>query len=303
MTLELRWIVSTSASCLHAAAALLAGAALVDKKISAALAGEVEGLGEDLAAAGLTPRLFFEHAIGLAARFDTPMKWAEVLVVKTLGPQATAERITARLAQRLVALEAAFQQANPRALDELELRGEPLREQWAARGPGLIAALARLTTPDLIVSEADAILVQPVLGGAGAAHELYNSVSIEAVLANPIAELPEVLRLGWLLAQLNLDLPRYREILTRDRPRAVGSLAMIPAVLAAAQEVELAQLDKATLATALAAWHVESAESEPLWEWWETYQATSVPWTVALGALDRMLAAEPPDSAPRQSNR
>lgn len=289
MTLEPRWIVSTSASCLHAAAAMLAGATLVDKKISEALAGEVEGLGEDLTAVGLVSRLFFEHAIGLAAQFDTPAKWAEVLIVKTLGPQATTELTAARLARRLIGLEAALQQANPRALHELELRSEPLREQWAARGPGLIAALARLTTGDLIVSQADVILVQPVLGGAGAAHELYNSVSIEAVLANPIAELPEVLRLGWLLAQLNLDLPRYQDILTLDRLRAAGSLAMIPAVLAAAQEVELARLDKATLATALAAWHAASTEPEPLLEWWETYQATNSDWRVALGALDRMV--------------
>src|SRR5690606_23019649 len=97
------------------------------------------------------------------------------------------------------------------ALEELELRSAPLREQWEARGGGLLATLARLTTAGLVPEMADVILVHPVLGGGGAAHWQYNSVQFEAVLANPLAELPEVLRLGWLLAQLNFDLPLYED--------------------------------------------------------------------------------------------
>ena len=175
----------------------------------------------------------------------------------------------------------------------MELRSEPLREQWEARGPGLMANVARLIG-DEVVAEADVILVQPALGGGGAAYPKYNSVSMEAVLANPIAELPEVVRLGWLLAQLNLDLPRYEEVLPRDRLLDVGPLAMIPPLLAAAQDVELAHLDEATLGTALAAWRVPPADPTKLIDWWETCQSSSFSWAVALGALDRMLAADSP---------
>ena len=68
---------------------------------------------------------------------------------------------------------------------------------------------------------------------------------IEAVLANPRFELPEVVRLGWLLAMLNFDLARYRDPLS-DAERVLP-LAMIPPVLAAAAEVELTRFDPATL--------------------------------------------------------
>ena len=68
-----------------------------------------------------------------------------------------------------------------------------------------MAAIGRLTERELVVERADVILVHPVLGGGGWAYPPYNAVCFEAVLANPIAELPEVVRLGWLLAQLNLD--------------------------------------------------------------------------------------------------
>jgi hypothetical protein len=290
--MEPRWIVSTSASSLHGAAAMLAGSELVDKKVSEALAGEVQGLGGDLAAVGLAPSRFFEHAIALAVRFDVPLRWAEVVIAKTFGPNhPTADLLAARFARRLIALEAALQQANPRALEELELRSEPLREQWAARGPGLLASVARQTAADLVVDEADVILVHPALGGGGSAHPLYNSVCIEAVLANPLAELPEVVRLGWLLAQLNLDLPKYQEHLPGGAARDVGRLAMIPPVLAAAEEVELARFDDQTLATALAAWNAPAVEPGKLLAWWETYRATNPDWAVALGALERMLSS------------
>lgn len=292
MAIEPRFIVSTSASSLHAAAAMLGGATLVDSKVSEALAGEVEGLAGDLAVVGLATGLFFEHAVPLAVRFDAPRAWAEVLVTKTLGPRQGDDAIAGRLARRLVTLEAAFQRANPQALEELELRSEPLREQWAARGPGLMTTLARLTADEAIVAEADVILVQPALGGGGAAHPKYNSVSIEAVLVNPMSELPEVVRLGWLLAQLNLDLPKYEEVLPRDRLLEVGPLAMVPPVLAASQEVELARLDEPTLVAALAAWNTPAAEPAKLIEWWETCQSTSVSWAVAIAALDRMLCAD-----------
>src|SRR5262245_21057456 len=70
MQIEPRWIVSTSASSLHAAAALLAGQQVVSSTIPPAVAAEVEELGADLAALGLAPASFFDHAIPLAVRFD-----------------------------------------------------------------------------------------------------------------------------------------------------------------------------------------------------------------------------------------
>ena len=298
MPIETRWTVSTPASGLYAASVMLgapaelADAAPLDAKISELLAFEVETLAEDLEAVGLEPAVFFDHAIALSVRFDAPLEWAKVLVTKTLGPRVAPELIAARLVRSRMSLEAAFARAHPGLLEELELRSEPLRMQWEARGPGLMKGLQRLFDPDLVVEQADVILVQPALGGGGGAHPPYNSLHIEAVLTNPLAELPEVVRLGWLWAQLNLDLPKFQDALHRDRLHQIGRLAMIPAVLAAAEEVELARLDEATLAAALTAWRISGAEPGQLLQWWETLQSGSANWNVALGALDRMLAGQ-----------
>ena len=42
------------------------------------------------------------------------------------------------------------------------------------------------------------------------AQLFYNSACIEAVDGEPVAGLSEVLRLAWLVSQLNADLPMYR---------------------------------------------------------------------------------------------
>jgi hypothetical protein len=295
MPCELRWLVSTAASSMHAAAALARGDTLVDRAACEALSEPTRELLEVVEAMGWQPARFFEHAVPQSARFDVPRELAKVLSAKLVGfaPAGPPEQ----LASRLGALQRAFDQAHPRALEDLELRAAPLMEQWEARGPGLLADVGRRTEPELLVESADVILVHPVLGGGGAAHWLYNSVRIEAVLANPDPALPEVLRLGWLLAQLQLDVPRYHDNLHRDQLEAVGALAMIPPVLAAAQEVELARHDQPTLAAALAAWprrapaEVE-ATAQTLFHWWETYESTSPTWAVALGALAEMVKGQ-----------
>ena len=297
MAIELRWLASIAASGLHAAAAMLQGATLVDPKMSAALAEPARGLRGDLRELGVGLDLIFEHLIPLSARFDSPTQLAEVTVAKLFGSQKP-PAAAAILARRLVALDTAFQAAFPRALQELELRSEPLMGQWEARGPGLIATVTRLTEAELIVGSADVILLQPALGGGGTAHWLYNSLSIEAVLANPIAELPEVVRLGWLVSSLNLDLPRFQGDLPRDRLVRLGPLAMLPPVLAAAEEVELARNNLETLTLALSAWRAPAVDPKKLIEWWETYQSARPPWTVALGALDRMISGKAPSSEP-----
>lgn len=293
MPLDVRWIVSTRASSLHALAALLAGQSLIDQKTADALAAEVSAWRADLIQLGLEDEAFFRHAIPLATRIDAPAAWSEAVLAKTLGPLAADRATVQLLTRRLIALQAAFDAAHPGALAELELRSAPLREQWEARGGGLLLTLGRLTTSGLVPEMADAILVHPVLGGGGSAHWHYNSVQFEAVLANPLAELPEVLRLGWLLAQLNFDLPLYEDHLNRQRLAVVGPLALIPPILAAGAEVELARDTRDTLATAVRAWTDAAIDLEALSTWWETYQATSPSWHVALGALDHMLHGEP----------
>ena len=93
MPIELRWLASTAASSLHAAAATLAGATLVDRATAAAIEDEARGLGEDLAALGLDPARFFEHALAQSVRFDVPRQLAEVVLRKIVGPASLDEAV------------------------------------------------------------------------------------------------------------------------------------------------------------------------------------------------------------------
>jgi hypothetical protein len=159
--------------------------------------------------------------------------------------------------------------------------------------------MKRLTEADLLVDEASVVLVYPALGGGGTAHPANNSLRFEAVLANPLEQLPETVRLGWLVSQLNLDLPKFSERIPRDRLRAIIALAMLPPALASASEVELARNDAATLSLALKSWcdawpasFVVGPEidlADTLSRWWETYQTSRPPFAIALAALDEML--------------
>jgi hypothetical protein len=289
MPFELRWIVSSAASSLHAVNLLCAGRPLVDQKLAAELAAPAEALSAELAAARLDATTWFAHAIPLSVQYPTPERWAEVVLAKIAHGQRSEPSLCARFAARLAELERATERAHPGTVDELELRSKPLAEQWEARGAGLLLQVGRTTDPQLIVSAADAILVLPASGGGGAAHPLYNSVRIEAVLANPIPHLPEVARLAWLIAQLNLDLPKWSEQLPGTRLAPIGPLSLVAPVLAAAEEVELARFNTATLGLALRVWAGSDIDPSILERWWQTYRESSMDWAVALGALDRML--------------
>ena len=293
MASELTWIVSTATSSLHVASAMLSGAPLAERRTAEALAEAVERLSADLTTSGLSPQAFAEHAPPLSVRFDTPRGLAEALVAKTLGPY-TKRDIPERLSGSIAGLYAAFQAAQPNALTELELRSGPIRQQWEARGPGLLAELTRLTQDELLPPVVDVILVHPVLGGGGVAHPMYNSVRLEAVLANSYGELPEVARLAWLVAQLNLDLPLLTGALSRDEISRAGPLALIPPVLSAGQEVELTRYDLPTLRSAAETWCGSSVDPAVLADWWEVYHSDRPEWAVALAALARMLPVDEP---------
>ena len=218
--MNLIWATSVSAGALHAARALLTGRPLVDRPLAAALQAPAEALAAAVAASGCPAEAVWQHLLPLAAtaarcwppRIVGRRAIGHELAARVLGqiePQSSPPAID-RLGVALARLEAAFVAAQPRVADELPLRREPLRGQWEARGPGLLFGVRRLTSVDWLVPSATIILLPPVLGGAGQAHPPYNVVTFEAVLANPIAQLPEVLRLGWLLAQLNPALAAQR---------------------------------------------------------------------------------------------
>ncbi len=118
---------------------------------------------------------------------------------------------------------------------------------------------------------------------------------METVLANPHPHLPEVVRLGWLIATLGLAVPRFAGTIPRERLSRLTHLALVPAALAAGEYVELCAADPPALRKALAAWHLIDAEepeqvsalAERLSSWWQAYCEKPTAWQGALAALDR----------------
>lgn len=290
MPLELQWIASSRASCLHAAEAVCRGERLVDSRLADAIAEPAAALEREINAAEIRSADFWQHVVPLSVSIESFSELAETMLRKIGGASSVDELLVDRLATKLADVESAALAALPHLERQLSLRGGPLRELWEARGPGLIRRLARLTDESINLARADVILVHPALGGAGQAHLPYQSVRIEAMLTNPLPNLPEVVRLGWLLAQLAFAQSSLAETISTDRVAHVSRLAMLPAVLMAAEEVELARCDRTTLAVACEAWHVSSTENvdraESLLQWWQWYVDSRPSWTDAVSSFN-----------------
>jgi hypothetical protein len=295
--MELRWRPSFPASCAHAIAVSVGGGTIVDPQLASALAPAFVELGEPLIAVRSVLPTFIEHLCGLAADLDSNRQLAEVALTKSVG-RGRAEKHVLALARAISGVEAGMSQVRPKLAADLQLRVGPLREAWEARGPGLLQLIGGLTTKELLVERADVILVEPLEAGGGVAHPPYNSVRLEAVLTNADDRLPEVLRLAWLISQLQLELPIYNDHLAPYRRREIGRLAMLPPLFAAAEQVELSRLNAETLALAVEKWRVwkdrpANEIATTLVTWWQIYTDSRPPWAVALGALDRMFEQTP----------
>jgi hypothetical protein len=279
-------------SSLHAAQAVADGLPLCDSQLAAAIEVPARQLAQEIVASGLPAGGFWQHLIALSATIHNRRDLAQRAITKTTGNLARLDAAVATIAAGVAGVENAFRAAVSDLDGQLVLRSRPLIEQWEARGPGLLKQVGVLAEESLVVEHCHAVLVYPALGGAGEAHLSYNQAHIEAVLANPIAELPEVVRLAWLIAQLQLDLPIYSEHVHRDRLPHIARFAMLPVTLAAAEHVELARLSPETLGLAIDAWRLvvppDVDGPATVWQWWQTYLETRPPWPVALAALDQM---------------
>jgi hypothetical protein len=294
MTVRLRWKPSFSTSCLHIADGLNRGLPVVEPRLVEQLGGPASRLRAAIEATGAPVGRMWRQLSGLAGMNESANHIAEVALVKTIGRVDHLESTSAMLATAIADMQSAVRIALPKLMEELALRERPLREQWEARGPGLLHQVGELTDGQLVPEEAEVLLIHPAFGGGGSAHLPFNSVRIEAVLANPHADLPEVVRLAWLLAQLQLDLPILSETIHADRLPHMARLAMLPAALRAAECVERVRFSPQLIEQALRAWQLAVPPSLDVAglvsDWWETYQLDRPPFRVALAALDQMLS-------------
>ena len=115
---------------------------------------------------------------------------------------------------------------------------------------------------DSAVPDPTVVLVHPVSGGSAIAFADQQIVVFEAVLANSQRELPEILRLGWALAQL----------MVQPGDEALIPLATIPACLAAGALFDVCPFDRRILKLATETWlacEPAPASADVIWRWWQ----------------------------------
>lgn len=296
--MNLTWKASESASALHAVHAQARGLTLLPPGLTEVLEPLVSepptAARGDLA--GLTAGLLQYAAAGFENR-----ELAQQTLDKQWGRGNVGDADVSALAAWVSSVEQAFfawhrWQTDRQLVDEIATRTAPLRDHWDARGPGMMRQIGRLTEPWLVAERADVVMVLPVVGGGGSAHLPTNIVTIESLLANTDPQLPEVVRLAWLAAQLQFDLPAVAEQLSPGGAPRIAELAMLPPALSAAESVELAEYTPASLSHALGLWRVASTPAEAdqlagvLTQWWGSYLASDITWPAAAAALEAMLA-------------
>jgi hypothetical protein len=292
--MHLHWKKSNSTSALHAAECLWKfHSQVIDENLSDKLGPAAERLGtclQDLAP--LDSQTLWSSLVALGSKIESNSALSNQLLsdhVEGFVEQALAQRLIGSITE----VEAAFKLLFPKYLEQIAYRMRPLEEQWIGYGNGFLAHLRRLTRCDAWIPEADVIGVQPILGGAGRAHCEHQCVHIEAVLTNPMAELPEVVRLGWLLSQLYSLEFRNQSGLTNETLHRITPIAMLVPCLAAGETLELTKCNESIAELSIENWHIPipkhldpSAELVPmLMDWWETCLKTKADWTVALKAL------------------
>lgn len=286
--METRWKASLSVSALHAATCHAQGLGGVDPEFACLIAEPTDMLVATIRTYHLDPLDLLPAFTNWASDFENNRQLVEIALGRAYGIHPVPPSLVSPLAAAIAHLESVVLAARPEIVDELALRARPLQQQWSARGPGLMKELARLTAENFVASAAEIMLVMPWIGGAGRADSKNNRVLIEAVLANPHADLPETLRLGWLLAQLNVDLPEYAEAIPTGRCKYFAKLAAVPAILAAAETVEWSSCSAATIERALECWHIARYDkqlADVLFRWWRTYCEGKQPWAIAWRAL------------------
>ena len=245
---RLHWATSPLGSVVHTVNRLRTGETTTNAALAKQLLPGVNEFSEWLRSSGLDETTCWAQ-LPAAACHATDIAHVARRVVTDLADGHRGPALARELEQHIQRWVKQFQLSVVDLDEQLLHRQRPLREQWNARGPGMLAWLDRQRTPHEPHDPITVFVVYPISGGAAGIHERHRSLWIEGVLANPMPELPEVVRLAWLVARVKYGV--------HDDGAAID---LLPAVLAAAEAVELATLSVATARQALISWQLCAAD-------------------------------------------
>ena len=288
--MEITWRASTSASCFHAASALLANREIADGAAAQAIATPLEELKAYIVADEVPPQTFLSHLVPLAGTVESNRDLAETALRKTIG-YGKAEHLVSRYRNLITELEHCFEAAVTARIDPA---GHPLKTRFMHSADTALAALGELTEPTMLAPSATVVLIHPLGAGSGKAHPLYNIVYLETLEDSQDGP-AETLHLLWLLAHLNFELPMYAEDLRIRHFEGLAALAIVPPVLAAGEAAGWGKFSVEAIDTAVADWFAAEnyiGYGESLMDWWQAYASNRPRWTTAMQALAKMLEWE-----------
>lgn len=291
--MKLAWRTPTLASAAYAGRALRRGERSDLIGLSPGLVRAAADFQLALRQTNLPTTEFWDELVAWSGLAETRRRAVEQALKRCARIPSAPFDLTLEFDLRFARIERELATLKPKLEEELSLRARPIREAWETVGPGLMRSIEKLTEPGLLVSQATIVVVHPFAGGGGSSHLATDSVTWEGMLAHPHPELPETLRLAWMLSQLGLDMPRYEQELEEDDVARVASLAMLPVTLAAGEEFDFVRCDEPTIARAMELWglfdsHRDRA-AEALLAWWDAYRERRPPWETALVALEQIM--------------
>ena len=264
-------------SVIHAADKTRRGCPDLDQRLDSALADPVSALTEAARSADLAEERLWRFLLPISCLHDDAAEVAARLG-KELGGLPGPDAFCQDLAKLIETLAQRMDEASPGWRQQLVHRQRPLREHWETIGPGLISQLSEQLRCELKHGEAKVHMVHPASGGGGGAHPHHGSIRIEAVLTNSLPQLPETLRMAWLLGQLVVS-PVDHESLP---------FALLAATLAAAAAIDVIRFDDAVMELALTHWDLPSSDRKlgpRLRHWWEGFSQSHLTWDDGLRQL------------------
>ncbi len=303
---RIRWTIGDRLTPLHAAQCYALGSRGVDPKLAASLAAPMGEIMARLAAADLDVGMFWNRLMDAALSTEHDVAACERALLAAGCSHLAVESTAASVASQFSDIRLIHGDRFPKLADQLLLRARPIREQWDAYGSALMRQIARQTHESFIPKTVTAILLSPFRGGDGDCDPASHKLWIEAVLTNPSRDVPEVLRLAWLIARIGLITALSGDEKTDDsnlwmsptHAARVCALALVPITLSAAKELELVPergLEMtALISEATGLWRTASAGATvaTIDRWWKQVELLPTPFPVTLKALDRMLHAD-----------